>query len=305
MSEDNLNIELLPNFLIVGAAKSATTTIHEYLKEHPNVFMTEWKEPSFFVFKDKSPPTYTTDIKVKFCHQLTEYYKIFEKGTQYKIKGESSTPYLYFYHDTIKNIKEVIKGYSELKILIVLRNPVDRAYSQFSMKVRDCVEELTFEEAVDIESKRKSENAHFDFFYIDRGLYYEQVKAYLNNFKNVKIILFEDFKANENLELNNIGKFLGIDKHDFLVGKKLNKAGVSKFRFITKFIRSKSIVKRLVGVFLPKEVKKKIINFIMNRNLKKGEPINIQTRLKLQNFYKEDIQKLETLIQRDLSHWYN
>lgn len=306
MNENSFKKELLPNFLIVGAAKAATTTIHEYLKQHPNVFMTKRKEPCFFTFRNTTPKTYSTGRQVNFYSKLNDYQKLFDGSREFKIKGESSTPYLYFYEKTIKNIKEVIDKHGGLKILIVLRNPIDRAYSQYSMKVRDGVEEMSFENAIKIEKKRMQENAHFDFFYLDRGLYFKQVKGYLENFKNVKIILFEDFKNNENLVLNDISDFLEVEQFKYSKLNKLNISGTSKIRFITKIIKGDFfVVRKVLGFFIPNRNKKQLINYLQRKNTKKGVPICENTKNELKDFYKKDIIKLERLINRDLAHWYN
>ena len=298
----------LPNFLIVGTAKGATTTIHEYLKQHPNIFMTENKEPCFFLYPEKETPKFSTHKKNHtklFVNSFNEYKELFETSdAEVKIKGESSTPYLYFHNDTIKNIKNYISNYSQIKILIVLRNPVERAYSQYMMKRRDLKENLSFSEAIAEESNRIKQNYHFDYFYTNRGLYYNQVKDYLDNFSSVKIVLFEEFKKDSNKILNEITEFLELPEFDFKKINNKNVSGLPKSKGITNFINNSprffSLSKRLI----PDKLGKNVLNYIRNKNLKKGESINLKDRETLMHFYKNDINKLEKLINRDLSNWY-
>lgn len=292
------------NFLIVGAAKAGTTSIHEYLKQHPDIFMSERKEPCFFTFYNESPPSYSTDRPVEFIHDLDEYNKLFDGSGDYKIRGESSTPYLFFYEKTIDNIKRLIPEYHLLNILIVLRNPIDRAYSQYMMKIRDVVENLSFEDAVKMESSREKENAHFDFFYTKRGFYKEQVKAYLSNFKNVKILLYDDFKENESIFLNEILDFLDVKKYDFKKIEKENVSGVPKIRLVNNFLLSPSPITKILAYFVSNNTKKILKKIIMKHNNANPPKIGVQIREELKQLYIDDIKELEHIINKDLSAWY-
>src|SRR6187402_2994451 len=181
----------MPDFLIVGAARSGTTTLHSYLRQHPGIFLPDIKEPSFFVFEGDQQKY----VKGKFAfavRDIDSYEKLFRQARPAQKTGEISTPYLYLYERTIASIEKYFKTYNEIKIVILLRNPVDRAFSQYCWRVRDGREPLSFEAAIKSEPERMKENYSFDYFYLDRGFYFKQVKAYLENFKHVKVILFED-----------------------------------------------------------------------------------------------------------------
>lgn len=296
--------ENLPNFLIVGTAKAATTTIHEYLKQHPDIFMTEWKEPCFFKFKDKENINFKFNKRmVRFVTKLEDYKALFKEGRLKKIRGESSTPYLYFYEETIENIKRVIPNHNELKILIVLRNPVDRAFSQYMMKVRDLEEEMTFKEAINNEGIRMNQNAHFDFFYVDRGMYYKQVKAYLQEFKNVKVVFYEDFTNNPISTLDGIVSFLDLEKINFEIIKNLNVSGKPRIKFFSKILIGDHAFKKVIQKIIPKERRKKISQLIMEKNLERIEIDEASHKL-LREYYLEDIKNLELLLGRNLNSWY-
>ena len=117
--EENID---LPNLLIVGAAKSGTTSLHNYLKQHPDIFMTQHKEPHFLI---------NSQIGESRVHKgvvrLEEYKKMFKTKEEYRYKGESSVMYLAFPEFSIKSIKKYLTPY--VKIIIMLRNPIDRAFA--------------------------------------------------------------------------------------------------------------------------------------------------------------------------------
>lgn len=292
----------LPNFLIVGTAKAATTTIHEYLKQHPDIFMTHWKEPSFFKFMGKKNISFTTGRPVKFVTTLNDYKDLFTNGINKTIRGESSTPYLYFYNETIENIKKTVPNYKDVKILIVLRNPIDRAFSQYMMKVRDLVEEKSFFEAIKAEKTRMKENAHFDFFYVDRGLYFKQVKAYLNEFNNVKIVLYDDFRETPEQVLADITSFLGLNAFNFKKIGSQNISGRPKLKFVSRILKESVILKDISRIIVPKKFRIEITSFIQRKTLEK-EIIDQKSKKYLQNFYYENIKDLEKLLNKDLSKW--
>jgi len=294
----------LPNFLIVGAAKAATTSVHEYLKQHPDIYMTDIKEPCFFTFYNEDPPSFSNGGRVKFTHNQHDYDKLFKGSELKKIKGESSTPYLFFHKKTINNIKKIVPNYRKIKILIILRNPVDRAYSQYTMKVRDVVENLSFEEAIKREDERRKDNAHFDFFYLSRGFYYEQVKDYLENFDNVKIMFYDDFKNNRERFLSDILLFLGLNRIKFYPIEKQNVSGIPKLKWLNSLIFSRSIIGTAISIFLSTKLKRRLKNKVVNFNIRTPPKMNSDTRSMVVNSYKKDIKKLEKLIDKDLSYWH-
>ncbi|MFN0275509.1 MAG: sulfotransferase family protein [Chitinophagales bacterium] len=297
--------KIWPDFLIVGTARSGTTSLHEYLGKHPDIFMPLQKEPSFFTFYNSAPSF--KDSRNKYITSPEEYVKLFEEHGK-KMAGESSTPYLYFYEKSIDNIKHLVPGYRKMKIIIILRDPADRAYSQYMHMRRDLLEQLTFQQAIDEEKKRMQENFHFDYFYVDKGFYYKQVKAYLENFDDVKILFYNQLENNSEKLLQEVYAFLGINaaanKHEL---KQRNQSGEMKVKWLKKIITTrKNPVLNFFRKLMNRDTKKRLRNFVkanlLKYNLKKTEmPTN--TRKQLIAVYKEDIQKLSILIQKDLSDW--
>jgi len=293
-----------PDFLIVGAAKSGTTSLFHYLNQHPEVYIPEVKECRFFSQLPKNfnglgaeffPNSGITDEQ--------EYFSLF-KGYEDKICGDISNDYLYYYEESIKNIKKYLGD--EVKIIIILRNPIDRAYSNYMHHIRDGWEDVDFSTALDNEENRIKNNWGWSYHYVKTGMYFKQVKAYLENFKNVQIYLYEDLKNVDDV-LKNMYAFLEVEPIIKLEKvKEYNVSGYPKNKFIHNFLNNdnfiKSFFKPIVKSLLPKETIQNLISNIKNKNLEK-KPMKKETREKLKGIFKEDINSLSKLINRDLSHW--
>src|SRR5205809_7660617 len=121
---------MTPDFLVVGTARAGTTALHYHLRQHPQIFMPRQKEPCFFCFAENKP-NYKNGKFSFSTYKHNDYLKLFNKAKSFQIKGEISTPYLFLYDKTINNIRKYHSHPDELKIIIVLRNPIHRAYSQY------------------------------------------------------------------------------------------------------------------------------------------------------------------------------
>ena len=195
---------LLPNFLIVGAAKSGTTALYGSLSKHPQVFFPEIKEPSFFVAEN------VRDRIPTWVDSLAEYESLFSGSETFAARGEASVLYLYFFNTAIPNILNYLG--SKTKIIICLRNPVDRAYSAYFDSQRfDSMENLPFEQALNQEKARISDNRFSPMtHYKAMGCYSSMVSAYKDVFSEVKVILFEDLVVQGAVVMNDLCEFLGV-----------------------------------------------------------------------------------------------
>ncbi len=294
-----------PQFIVAGTARAGTTSLNSYLIQHPEIFLPVVKEPCFFTFAGEK-----IDFRNgKFAFAVTDiddYSKLFRKAMPSQITGDISTPYLYLYEKTIRNIKKLHNDPDGIKIIIILRNPVDRAYSQYLWRVRDGREELTFEEAISAEAERMKQNYSFDYFYVDRGNYYNQVKAYIENFKFVKIILFDDLKQDTKATLSNICEFLGVDNEfEFVKRTEQNSSFLPKSVLLNRLLTMESKTKFKFLSHIPQSVKTTIKEQFMKLNSRKEKNPDLDpaTRNKLKAFYMDDMMKLQKLIARDLSAW--
>jgi len=302
-----------PDFIIVGAAKSGTTSLFYELEKHKSIHFSEVKEPNFFNYHNKSQTPYIKkgqNVKNHFVNTLSEYSRLFNKSGTNQILGEATTYYLYHYKDTIKSLNDFYGDLtSKLKIIIVLRNPIKRVWSQYMMKIRDGQENLPFLQAIEpgVIKSRLNDNLVPTYDYIGFGMYYDQVKAYLARFPKCQILLQEDLSGREIMD--DVYKFLDIGSNNSSEGDKIgryNASGLPKnkiYKILTDFIfkenRFKIILKRLLPISVRKKIKSRSGQLFL-------EPTQIPERevLVLKDIYKEDIQKLSKLINRDLSHWY-
>ncbi len=298
------NNKKLPNFLIVGAAKSGTTSLYYYLKEHPEICISKnIKETFFFTGKDFK------DVNKESCNygryavtSLERYKLLFNHCANKKVRGEVCVAYLFFYKESIQNIKKILSD--KVKIIIVLRNPIDRAFSNYLHHVRDGCEKETFEKALSLEKERKRKKWWWGYYLIEAGMYYDQVKAYLENFSEVKIYLYDDLKKDPLSLVQDIYRFLEVNDSftPKSLGIKYNVSGIPKNRFFYEIIFKSNPIKSVITPFIPRNLREKIIAIASQKLLKKPQ-MKPETREYLKELYQEDVLKLQGLIKRDLTHW--
>jgi len=297
----------LPNFLIVGAPKCGTTSLYHYLAQHPEVYMSSVKEPRFITSQFlKFPLKGIGDKKIekKIIKNFDMYKKLFENVNNEKAIGEASADNLYLYKDSVKYIKDYM---GDVKIIIILRNPVERTFSNYQMLLANMREYLSFEDALKAEEKRKNMNWAYAWHYKSISFYYNQVKAYMENFGQIKIYLYEDLQSNTALMIKDLYKFLQVDS-TFMpdIHFQYNVGGIPKNNFIQKLLLEfdvpKNVIKQIFYLFLSKEKTHKLKETFRKKNMKKIQ-MKPETRSYLIAVFREDILKLQDLIQKDLSSW--
>ena len=297
----------LPNLLIVGAAKCGTSSLHKYLNQHPDIFMSKVKEPRFISSQvTPFPLNGPGDQKVEawYVKNYDDYLKLFEGSEGYRVVGESSADTLYFYKGTIPIIKQYL---GDPKIIIMLRDPVKRAFSAYQHLVRDLREDLSFEDGLVEEHNRIKNNFELIYHYSTASLYYDSVKAFLDNFSSVKIVLTEDQENRPQQVLRDIFRFLNVDPNcDVNTEIRYNMSGKPKSQWLHQFFFEGNIARKLAQPIVRRlfshETRMRIAQKIQEKNLTRLT-INQHTKKKLQEFFEEDIRKLEKLLNRDLSLW--
>lgn len=294
----------MPNFLIIGAMKAGTTAFYSYLKQHPEIYMSPVKEPNFFAFEgermDFCAPQDQKGINRTSITAIDSYRALFFGATSEKAIGEASHWYLY----SPKAPGRIHHHVPEVKLIVLLRDPVERAYSQFLHFVRDGQEPLTdFARALQEEETRIRNNWAFGR-YASRGFYHAQLKRYLGTFdrSQIKIHLYEDFGTDPVGVLGDTFRFLGVD--DAFVPEmsvRPNVSGVPNNRALHALLTRPERIKTILKPHLPPGLLR-FAGDLRDRNLHKPQLAPEQRRRMVES-YREDILKLQDLIDRDLSKW--
>ncbi len=204
----------LPDFLVIGAAKSGTTALYDYLRQHPRVAMSELKETNFFALEGGRPayrgPGDDETINRLSITDLDAYCALFEGIAGEHAAGEASPLYLYD-----PRVPDRIRGcVPHVKLVAVLRHPVHRAYSAFLHARRDGREPLgDFGEALRAERARIRGGWEHLWHYRAMGFYGRQLERYLEIFpaERIHVLLYDDFVADPVGALQGCFRFLGVD----------------------------------------------------------------------------------------------
>jgi hypothetical protein len=297
----------LPNFLIIGAAKSGTTALYRYLYDHPQIFMSERKELHYFSYPETSKLTRGPDTYHRIAvSTLDEYKNCFSKVKDEIAIGEASPSYLYL-PGTAQRIKKTIP---DVKLIAILRNPVDRAYSAYMHAIRDGWEPISdFYSALAQEQKRIDAGWEIAWHYTNMGFYFQQINRYYQVFNSskIKIFLYDDLLNDPLGLIRDIFRFINVDD-TFIpdISIRPNVSGRLRSRFIYDltnriFIKSNPI-KSLSRSVLPEKIRWRFTTVLRNMNIKKKK-MPEDARMKLVPIFKEDILKLQELTSLDLTNW--
>jgi hypothetical protein len=287
----------LPDFLIIGAAKSATTTLYQYLAEHPQIYMSLEKEPNFF------------GADIRYQRGLAGYSNLFSAAEVGQICGEATTDYTKFpeYPNTAKRIHLTVPN---AKFIYLLRNPIDRAYAYYvHLHRRIPYAKRTFEGYIEITN-----------CCLDGSNYMMQIEQYLTYFsKDQFLFIFtDDLIKNTESCLMEVFSFLGVDSSLDIVkslGKSVaansaqNITDISTRNYIAKQIKSLPLVKQSLKI-IPKSLRKKgyenLTKLPLSANIDNPyqRPSMLpETRELLRNYFAEPNQTLAEFLGRDLSFW--
>lgn len=279
-----------PNFFIVGTPKGGTTSLFHYLEGHSNIFIPNLKEPHYF----SCPEVKDTYYKTTIIADKAKYLQLFEKSKLFKAVGDLSTSYL-FNPNSAHRIKEFNP---DAKIVVVLRNPVDRAISHYLMD-----RSLGYIDVpLKIVLKKRKKYAQFYEEYIEMGFYEAQIKRYKKLFDPSQLlILLSDelfFKTRETL--TKIHGFLGVeDVVDIDFNEKHNAYKEPRFGTIKKILLNNNA--KIIIEKIPKKFKNRIKTLLYKKDIKKPE-LDLEKRF-LKRLYREDIKKTAVLTGKDLSTW--
>jgi len=291
---------LLPNFFILGAAKAGTTSLYYYLRQHPQVFLSEVKEPHFFDYD----PFYAEGLEAYVSRH-------FSRSWGFPARGEATPRYFYDYKKVIPRMLNAFGPFPP-RFIVLLRDPVERAWSHYLHRRRNCTETETFERALELEEGRLKQNPEVWAGYFNQGLYAKQLEEWFRHFPRDRFLigLTEDLQARPTELLENICSFLGVGPPAELdVSDIKNPASEPRIRFIMKFLRRPSLVRKFVKRLLPRHTQLGLSWYIRKINLRPYAnslpKMNEETALFLRALYADDLAKLQEMIKRDFSKWIN
>jgi len=296
----------IPNFICIGAQKSGTTSLFRILKSNPDIYLPNVKETHFF-----------DDVR-QFEKGLSFYIETFFSDAKgYGCVGEITPSYLFF-PEIASRIYSCLG--SQTKIIVMLRNPADRAFSHYLMSVRKGVENLSFSDAVAKENVRikESYDSRIRYSYVSRGQYCQQLKPFLQHFgrENIFPIIFEtQFVPNPGKVIGELCDFLGVSHGCCNVNFHENPARVKKYSAFNEFVLNPpQNFKRFIRAMVPNfRIRKTLFgparDFINSKIQSSGfrrtnEKLSIDERkMLIQKYFESEISDLEEMLDLNLSVW--
>ena len=300
----------MPNFLVIGAAKSGTDSLCAYLGQHPQVYMCPNREPSFFVAEGQRdiPFRGPRDREVierwdMWVSTRERYEALFADVFTEKAIGEGSTWYLY----DEGALHRIHRHIPHARLIAILRNPVDRAYSAYTMLIRDGRETTwDFSHALAAEDAHVSAGWEPLWHYRRMGFYYSQLKRYYDIFdaSQIRVVLYDDFNTRPAEILRELFGFLEVD--DTFVpdtSQRQNVSLVPKNTGYHTLVVGQNPVKSVAKALLPADIRHRIRERLAAPNLTRPAPVAPEVRRELIEIFRPDILRLQDFLGRDLSMW--
>jgi len=289
----------LPDFLVIGAAKAGTTALYWYLGEHPEIFMSPLKETNFFAFgtDESGRPLYGDPDLHRFpIRTLEEYQALFAEAGDARAVGEASPIYL----ECPQAAERIRHRIPEARLVCGLRDPVDRAYSDFLMYLRSRGRRLDTRRDLAPAAPWLQPDSHW----VRIGRYHEALARYYERFprERIHVFLFDDFKRSSEEVVGEIYRFLGVDtsfRADLAVAH--NVGGVPGIMPLERVLTSRSLRARIeprVPAWVGRWARR-----LRAWNLDRPPALPREVRLRLRDTFREDIERTAALVRRDLGSW--
>lgn len=294
----------MPNFLIIGAFKSGTTSLTTYLNQHPKIFIPWLQEPNFFASENfrayddgETRPLRTSGgvYDRRRTDSLSQYGALFEGVPADVVAGESSPWYL---RDPVA-CPRISTMLPNVKLVAIFRHPADRAFSGFSHLKRDGLETGTFSDAI----RRPRSRQTFEH-YVETGFYGRQLEPYINTFgsEQLRVVFFEDLRDDPHGLLRSFFEWFGVDPNfrpD--VSEVRNVSGTPRNKLFASAWKARRHLQPYLKQFTPRKVQR-----VVDARLISGldrERMDPDVRKELIDIYADDIRLLGELVDRDLDHW--
>jgi hypothetical protein len=310
-----------PNFFIVGAPKAGTTALYAYLDQHPQVYMSPLKEPSYFASELRAE-NFTEELRPRIAREMRaleqylhgdmrekrfgglvstweDYLKLYRNVTDQQAIGEATASYLWS-PSAARNIATRIPA---ARIIINLRNPVDRAYSQYLQMLSVGVIHGSFRQLIDASLKYKDQRLGIAWPLLEYGCYFGQIERYYLQFQRsqIHISYYEDLQRSPQRLMADLFGFLGIDA-GFVpdMSRRHHEPVVPRLNSLAYPLKRSGLwpyLRRLAPAPLGPRLRSLLVR---SRGSLQMEPAD---RAFLTDYYRDDIARLASLLNRDLSSW--
>lgn len=297
-----------PNLFLIGAAKSGTTSLADYLDGHPEAFICDPKEPNFFAFPAHEKPTCVGPLpndqlyEILLSYSVTDpaaYEGLFAETDAYAVRGDASVRYLYNHSSAAR-----LHAYAPTaRIVAILRNPVDRLNSHYHMNVKLGVERESLPRALDLEEQRIAQGWGWDWHYVQVGMYIEQLQRYDELFapEQIHVLIYEDFVADPQRELRNLFQFLQISADVSIdTSERSNVGRTPKSRRLHNALREDHPLKAVVKKLVPREIRQPLVRWVDAKNQGRVPKIEDKLRKQLTVRFQSNRANLEARLGRSL-----
>lgn len=294
----------LPNFLVVGAAKCGTTSVHHYLRQHPEIFVPERKELHYFAYPEmerNSRGPGDAKILPLACGTREAYEACFASAATTAV-GEVCPSYFYY----LEAARRIQAELDSARIIVLLRCPVQKAFSQYMHLVRANRETMAFPEALLAEPERIARRWSAMWRYAEGSLYADRLERYLRTFgpERVKVLLFQDFVRDPTAVLQEMFEFVGVDP-TFRVRPLAarNPGGRPRSRVLADLVVKPNPVVAAARRLLPPRVTDRVKAVLMRINTGKKGTMEPEAAEFLTRFFRRDVARVERLLGRSLETW--
>jgi hypothetical protein len=295
-----------PNLAVIGAARCGTSSLVRSLSRHPDIFISDPKEPHFYAHHgsvgEYCGPGDEYMINSSIVRDPNEFYGLFQMARDESFVGDGSVSTMFYPQNSIAMIRKF--GQPDFKIVAILRKPSERAFSNFMyMRSRGHEHIESFSEALEVEAERKNRNFHHMWLYKEGSSYKSQLEPFVKEFgDNLLVIVQEEFRSNPENSLRDLLQFLPVPYVDGLsISRAINSGGEPRIKSVTKlmnFVRKNETLLHGAKKVCPRAV----VEFVKSISVNKAcLPRKLATNLN--QHFAEDEAYVEYVLGRSIDTW--
>lgn len=293
---------MLPNFVVVGAPKCGTTSLYQYLRQHPDVYLPAQKELHYFsreeLARDTAGPG-DANVLLHLCGSREAYRRHYAGVRGETAVGEVSPSYFDF-PEVAERIRDELGA---PRIIVMLRDPIGKAFSQYMHLVRDGRETLDFHSALLAEAERTRRGWSMIWRYAQSSLYAPRLRRYLETFgtDRVRIVIFREFIQSPQTALGDLWRFLGVDdtvRPD--TSQVFNASSRPRSRLLAAVLGQRNPLRSLARAIVPQAARQRVVEGLRRLNAGAKEGVDDRSHAYLQDFFEEDVRETEAILGRQL-----